>query len=85
MLKILFLIGRGQDVAPLLIGQQKVLTAQAGRLASAADSATGYDRALLLWRLHSTKAVIEFTDAVLSDPTTTAANAADNLLSVSSA
>jgi hypothetical protein len=75
MLKILFLIGRGQDVAPLLIGQRQVLTAQAGRLASAADSATGYDRALLLWRLHSTKAVIEFTNAMLSDPTTTASGA----------
>jgi hypothetical protein len=76
MLKILFLIGRGQDVAPLLIGQRRVLTAQAGRLASAADSATGYDRTLLFWRLHSTKAVIEFTDAMLTDPTTAAGNAA---------
>jgi hypothetical protein len=62
--------------------QRQVLTAQAGRLASAADNATGYDRALLLWRLHSTKAVIEFTDAMLSDPTTTAGNATDNFLSV---
>jgi DNA-binding PadR family transcriptional regulator len=82
MLKLLFLIGRGQDTASLLIGQRQVLTAQAGRLAPAADSATGYDRALVLWRLHSTKAVIEFIDAMLSDPTAIAGNAADNLLSV---
>jgi DNA-binding PadR family transcriptional regulator len=67
MLKLLFLMGRGQDAAPLLIGERQVFRAQADRLTATAESATGSDRALLLWRLHSTKAVIEFTDAMLSD------------------
>jgi DNA-binding PadR family transcriptional regulator len=68
MLKLLFLTRRGQDVEPLLSRQAVVFTAQARQLAAAAKAAAGFDRALLLWRLHSTGAVIEFTDAMLTDP-----------------
>jgi DNA-binding PadR family transcriptional regulator len=68
MLKLLFLTRRGQNVAPLLSRQRELFSDQTRQLASAADDAAGFDRALLLWRLHNTRAVIEFTDAMLTDP-----------------
>ena len=43
----------------------------AERLTAAADAAEGFERGLLLWRLYSTTAAVQFTEAMLSDPTLT--------------
>lgn len=82
MLKLLFLTRRGQNVAPLLSRQREVFTAQARRLAAAAEDAAGFDHALLLWRLHNTRAVIEFTNAMLIDPAPSTADLRSSSLSV---
>jgi DNA-binding PadR family transcriptional regulator len=84
MLKLFFLTHRGENVAPLLFRQREAFTAQARRLASAAEDAVGFDRALLLWRLHSTRAVIEFTDAMLTEPASSTADPPSRWASVES-
>jgi DNA-binding PadR family transcriptional regulator len=68
MLKLLFLSRRGADLAPLLRAQRERFAVQADRLAAAADAVEGFDRSLLLWRLHSTTAAISFSDAMLDEP-----------------
>ena len=66
MLKLLFLTRREADVAPLLTAQRAVFSAQAEQLQTALESTDGFDRTLLLWRLHTTSAAIQFTEAMLS-------------------
>jgi DNA-binding PadR family transcriptional regulator len=68
MLKLLFLTRRGSDLEPLLIAQRKRFAQLAERLASAADAADGFDRALLLWRLESTTAAMRFVETMLGEP-----------------
>lgn len=82
MLKLLFLTRRGDNVAPLLSRQREVFTAHARQLASAAEDAAGFDRALLLWRLHSTRAVIEFTHAMLTDSASSTGDPRSHVLSI---
>jgi DNA-binding PadR family transcriptional regulator len=67
MLKLLFLTRRETDAAPLLTAQRSQFGAQAERLAAAADAAQGFDRRLLLWRLHSTTAAVAFTESMLAE------------------
>lgn len=69
MLKLLFLARRGADSAPLLTAQREQFSAQAERLSAAVDETDGFDRALLLWRLHATTAAVQFTETMLSDRT----------------
>jgi DNA-binding PadR family transcriptional regulator len=71
MLKLLFLSRRSADPAPLLRGQREHFAALAARLKDAADAAEGFERGLLLWRLYSTTAAVQFTEAMLSEPTLT--------------
>ncbi len=71
MLKLLFLSRRHADPALLLRAQREQFSALAERLAAAADDAEGFERGLLLWRRHSTTAAVQFTEAMLSDPTLT--------------
>jgi DNA-binding PadR family transcriptional regulator len=71
MLKLLFLSRRNADPAPLLSAQREHFDALAERLTAAADAAEGFERGLLLWRLYSTTAAVQFTDAMLSEPTLT--------------
>ncbi len=71
MLKLLFLSRRHQDPAPLLRAQRDQFAAMAQRLEAAADAAEGFERGLLLWRLHSTAAAVQFTETMLSEPTLT--------------
>ncbi|HEX3977742.1 MAG TPA: hypothetical protein VHW96_15855 [Solirubrobacteraceae bacterium] len=71
MLKLLFLGRRSADPAPLLRAQREHFAALAERLTVAADAAEGFERGLLLWRLHSTTAAVRFTEAMLSEPTLT--------------
>lgn len=71
MLKLLFLSRRDADPAPLLRAQREQFAALARRLSAAADAAEGFERGLLLWRLHSTTAAVQFTEAMLSEPTLT--------------
>jgi DNA-binding PadR family transcriptional regulator len=71
MLKLLFLSRRDADPAPLLAAQREQFAALAQRLSTAADAAEGFERGLLLWRLHSTTAAVQFTDAMLAEPTLT--------------
>ena len=68
MLKLLFLMRRETDAAPLLTAQRRRFLAQAERLATAADAAQGFDRRLLLWRLHSTTAAVAFSESMLAEP-----------------
>ena len=70
MLKLLFLTRRGADPAPLLTAQREQFSAHAERLSAAADETDGFERALLLWRLHATTAAVQFTETMLSDRTT---------------
>jgi hypothetical protein len=37
------------------------------RLVAAVDAADGFDRGLLLWRMHSTTAAIRFSDPLISE------------------
>jgi DNA-binding PadR family transcriptional regulator len=67
MLKLLFLGKRDDDVAPLLTAQRDRFTQSAERLEAAVDGAEGFERTLLLWRLHNTDAAIRFAEAVLAD------------------
>ncbi|HEY1565783.1 MAG TPA: PadR family transcriptional regulator [Solirubrobacteraceae bacterium] len=71
MLKLLFLSRRHADPAPLLLAQRAQFLALAQRLATTADAAAGFERGLLLWRLHSTTAAVQFTEAMLAEPTLT--------------
>lgn len=68
MLKLLFLSRRQADPAPLLRAQRERFAAQADRLAADADAVVGFDRSLLLWRMHNTTAAISFSDAMLDEP-----------------
>jgi DNA-binding PadR family transcriptional regulator len=70
MLKLLFLSRRRADPAPLLRAQRERFAAQADRLAAAAEAVDGFDRSLLLWRIHNTTAAISFSDAMLDEPHT---------------
>jgi hypothetical protein len=67
MLKLLFLTRRGADLEPLLTAQRALLSSQAERLSEAAERAEDFDRALVLWRLHNTRAAIQFTETMLAD------------------
>lgn len=66
MLKLLFLSRRQADLAPLLRAQRERFAVQAVRLAAAADAVEGFDRSLLLWRMHTTTAAIRFSDELLA-------------------
>jgi hypothetical protein len=67
MLTLLFLSRRRADPAPLLRAQRERFAAQADRLAAAAEEVDGFDRSLLLWRMHNTTAAISFSDAMLDE------------------
>jgi DNA-binding PadR family transcriptional regulator len=69
MLKLLFINRREDDATALLRAQREQFSAQADRLAAAVETREGFDRALLLWRFHSTTAAIQFTEALLADRT----------------
>lgn len=69
MLKLLFINRREDDATALLRAQREQFSAQADRLAAAVEESEGFDRALLLWRFHSTTAAIEFTETMLADRT----------------
>jgi DNA-binding PadR family transcriptional regulator len=71
MLKLLFLSHRDADPAPLLRAQRERFAGLAERLGAAADAAEGFERALLLWRLYSTTAAVQFAQSMLSEPTLT--------------
>jgi DNA-binding PadR family transcriptional regulator len=71
MLKLLFLNRAGADPGPLLETQRAHFVVHADRLATAADQSEGFDHTLLLWRLHSTAAVIRFAETMLDDPEAT--------------
>ncbi len=70
MLKLLFLSRRGADTEPLLSAQRERFAALADRLQVAADAAEDFERALLLWRLHTTTAAVRFSEAMLSERAT---------------
>jgi DNA-binding PadR family transcriptional regulator len=67
MLKLLFLARRKADPAPLLHAQRDRFATLADALASAAEEAEGFDRALALWRLETTTAALRFVDTMLGD------------------
>jgi DNA-binding PadR family transcriptional regulator len=68
MLKLLFLTRRKADLKPLLIAQREHFANLAEGLTSAADTAEGFDRALLLWRLETTTASVRFVETMLGEP-----------------
>ena len=67
MFKLLFLRHRGADAKPLLTAQRARFAALADGLRVTADAAEGFERALLLWRLHTTMAAVQFTETMLSE------------------
>ena len=69
MLKLLFITRRDGDATALLRAQREQFSAHADRLAAAVEESEGFDRALLLWRFHSTTAAIQFTETMLADRT----------------
>ncbi len=69
MLKLLFLSRRHADLEPLLAAQLQQFSRLGENLSAAAENAVGFDRALLLWRLQSTTAAIQFTETILAEGT----------------
>jgi DNA-binding PadR family transcriptional regulator len=67
MLKLLFLARREEDLQELLEAQRERFAWLAERLAVAADEATGFERALLLWRLENTTAAVRFVETMLTE------------------
>jgi DNA-binding PadR family transcriptional regulator len=67
MLKLLFLSRRGADASGLLARQREVLVPVVEGLASAAESAVGFERVLYLWRLESARAALRFVDEISSE------------------
>ncbi len=67
MLKLLFLSRRQADPTPLLEAQRAQFASQAERLAASVGETEGFDRTLLIWRLHTTTAAIQFTETMLSE------------------
>jgi DNA-binding PadR family transcriptional regulator len=65
MLKLLFLTRHETDPTELLTAQRAQFSAQAEQLQAAIEETDGFDRTLLLWRLHTTAAAIQFTEAML--------------------
>jgi DNA-binding PadR family transcriptional regulator len=70
MLKLLFLTRRGLDIEPLLSSQRDRFGAHAQSLEAAVGSSAGFDRALLQWRLESTKAAVRFAETLLAERAT---------------
>jgi DNA-binding PadR family transcriptional regulator len=67
MLKLLFLSRREADLAPLLTAQRAQFASHAESLTAALEQTEGFDRTLLLWRLHNTTAAVRFTETMLAD------------------
>ena len=67
MLKLLFLSRRGADLTRLLTAQRAQFATYAESLIAALDETEGFDRTLLLWRLHTTTAALRFTEALLAE------------------
>ncbi len=67
MLKLLFLARRGADPTPLLTAQREQFSSHAESLTEALEQTLGFDRTLLLWRLHNTTAALEFTETLLAE------------------
>lgn len=67
MLKLLFLSRRDADLAPLLTAQRAQFSSHADSLTAALEQTQGFDRTLLLWRLHSTTAALRFTETLLAE------------------
>lgn len=67
LLKILFLTRSDKPLVPLLSAQRAQLTGQLDKLTVAAAGASGFERALILWRLENTTAAIRFTDTLLAE------------------
>jgi PadR family transcriptional regulator AphA len=60
MLKLLFLERANLDPGPLLDAQSALLLPVEAALEQRADSVSGFERTLALWRLESTRAVLRF-------------------------
>jgi DNA-binding PadR family transcriptional regulator len=67
MLKLLFLSRREADLAPLLTAQRAQFAARAEALAAALEETSGFDRTLLLWRMHNTTAAVYFIETLLAE------------------
>jgi DNA-binding PadR family transcriptional regulator len=67
MLKLLFLARRGADPKPLLHAQRETFAPVAEALEQAAAEASGFDRALVLWRLETTTAALRFVETMLAE------------------
>jgi PadR family transcriptional regulator AphA len=67
MLKLLFLSRKGADATPLLTAQRAEFSAHAETLVAAVEQTDGFDRTLLLWRLHTTDAALRFTETLLAE------------------
>jgi DNA-binding PadR family transcriptional regulator len=67
MLKLLFLTRRQADLGPFLTAQRAQFVRLVDGLSAAVEQATGFDRALLLWRLENTTAAIRFTETMLAE------------------
>jgi DNA-binding PadR family transcriptional regulator len=67
MLKLLFLTRRGADSTSLLEAQRAQFASNAAGLSAALEQTTGFDRTLLLWRLHNTAAAVQFTETLLAE------------------
>jgi DNA-binding PadR family transcriptional regulator len=67
MLKLLFLSRREADLSPLLTAQRAQFSSYADSLTAALEETDGFDRILLLWRLHNTTAALRFTETLLAE------------------
>jgi DNA-binding PadR family transcriptional regulator len=68
LLKLLFLDRAGRESDALLQAQRETFERRVTSLSDAVGAADGFDRTLVQWRLHSTRAAVEFIDTLLTRP-----------------
>lgn len=64
LLKLLFLHRSGGDAAPLVAAQRDRFGTQLAGLEASLQSAEGFDRTALAWRVSNARAAIEFLDTI---------------------
>ncbi|MGC8512136.1 MAG: PadR family transcriptional regulator [Acidimicrobiales bacterium] len=68
LLKLALLSRARSDPAPLLESQRAKLVRQVASLSKVRDGASGFERVVAQWRLSSSKATLEFLEAVKGSP-----------------
>jgi PadR family transcriptional regulator AphA len=74
LVKLALLQRSGADPNDLLVAQHAILVPIAGALRDRMDTATGFERTLLLWRYQTASATVRFLDALVLTPASPSAH-----------